>query len=365
MAETQGGGLRVPGPNDNPSPFVKPATREKRAKIAIYGEWSTGKTRLALEFPNVALIDFESGSEAYEEKYDFEVLPASTWDQLSAAVEWLSRNSHGYRTLVIDPITVAWEALQKKWSDIFLLRRGGKKEAFEFYDLSPRDWTVIKAELKAFFRRLIALDMNVVVIAREKDLYADSRGKDEMMRKVGTTFDADRSLPYWFDTVIRCAKDGAGRFTIQAKKDRNEKLSSEAVVVESPRAAYGVIEKALGESRLRRRAKPIDFASPGLLKKLQDAVKRAGFTDEQLASRLAAYNAEKLEDLTKEAALAILAKLEAYEAKLAAAVATKEAPIAETEPAVAQAPMREPGEDEDEEEAARTGIHSTNEALSA
>ena len=49
-------------------------------------------------------------------------------------------------------------------------------------------------------RDLMALDMNVIVTARAKPEYDSSGG--EMMKVVGETFDGEKTLAYWFDTVI-------------------------------------------------------------------------------------------------------------------------------------------------------------------
>jgi hypothetical protein len=151
------------------SPFAKAATRHRLLKILVWGDSGAGKTTLALQFPQPVVIDLEGGADLYGDAYSFDVRRASTADEVMETVDWLLTNTHEYRTLVIDPITVYWDALQKKWSDIFLRRnKGSKGFKFEFYDLQPRDWMTIKAEFKELIRKLIAVDMNVVVTARQK-----------------------------------------------------------------------------------------------------------------------------------------------------------------------------------------------------
>ena len=167
-------------------PFKKAETMEKRIKLLAWGDTNTGKTTLGLQFPHPVVIDLERGADLYAEKFDFDVLRASTADDVIQAVDWLLDNKHSYRTLVIDPITIFWEALQKKWSDIFLRRnKGSKGYKFDFYDFQPKDWMAIKAELKKFIRKLNALDMNVIVIAREKTKYKDG----SYMVPIGETFE--------------------------------------------------------------------------------------------------------------------------------------------------------------------------------
>ena len=108
------------------------------------------------------------------------------------AIDYLRTHQHPYRSLGVDPITVYWDALQKKYSDIFLRRnKNSKGYKFEFYDFQPRDWLTIKAEFKDFIRKLIALDMNIIVTARQKAQYADSG----FMQKIGETFDGENHSP--------------------------------------------------------------------------------------------------------------------------------------------------------------------------
>ena len=151
------------------APFAKAGSRDKRLKVFVWGDSGAGKTTLALQFLKPVVIDLEGGTDLYGDAFRFDVLRASTADEVMTAVDWLLGHEHEFRTLVIDPITVYWDALQKKWSDVFLRRnKGSKGYKFEFYDLQPRDWMTIKAEFKELIRKLIALDMDVVVTARQK-----------------------------------------------------------------------------------------------------------------------------------------------------------------------------------------------------
>ena len=175
------------------SPFEPAPVTDRRLKALFWGDSGAGKTTLALRFPHPAVIDLEGGTVHYGGQFDFEVLKATTADEVMAAVDWLLTHEHPYRTLVIDPITIHWDALQAKWSQIFLQRnKGGKGHHGEYYELQPRDWVTMKAEFKLLVRKLLQLDMNVIVTARQKALYSDSG----FMRVIGETFDGEKSLPY-------------------------------------------------------------------------------------------------------------------------------------------------------------------------
>jgi len=282
------------------SPFQKARSLDRRLKLFLWGDSGVGKTTLSLQFPKPVVIDLEGGTDLYGESFDFDVLRASTADEVMGAVEWLLTHPHPYRTLVIDPITVYWDALQKKWSDIFLRRnKGSKGYKFEFYDLQPRDWMTVKAEFKDLIRKLIALDMNVIVTARQKVQYADGA----FMKAIGETFDGEKSLPYLFDTIVRLYRDDKGRFLGECLKDRSNRLPPGEF-----ECSFARLEEIFGKKTLARKARPTLFATEEQKRQIREQIALFGITPEQVARRLAAYGAESLDELTEENARIILAK---------------------------------------------------------
>ncbi len=294
------------------SPFQPATTGNRRLKLFLWGDSGVGKTTLALRFPNPAVIDLEGGTEHYGGEFTFEVLKAANADEVAAAVDWLLTHEHPYRTLVIDPITLYWDALQSKWTEVFLRRnKGGKGHRGEFYDLQPRDWMTLKAEFKDLVRKLLRLDMNVIVTARQKAQYADSG----FMRVVGETFDGEKSLPYLFDSILRLYRDETGRFMAENLKDRSNKLPRGHFEV-----TYGLFENRLGAEALDRPAEPVPVATPAQLDRIRHFITASGMSSTTVTQRLAAYGAERLEDLSPENADLIIAKFEhAAAAKQAAA----------------------------------------------
>ena len=280
------------------SPFQKAESLDKRLKLFVWGESGVGKTTLALQFPRPAVIDLEGGTDLYAGAFDFDVIRVTTADEVAEAVGWLRTNSHPYRTLIVDPITVYWESLQQKWSSIFLRRnKNSKGHKFEFYDLQPRDWMTVKAEFKDLARQLVGLDLNVIVTARAKVQYADSG----FMQAVGHTFDCEKSLPYLFDAIVRLHRDDQGRFVGTCMKDRSNQL---------PRgefeASYGLFEQAFGEDALARPARPAALATQDQVQQLEDHIERFRMTPQQVSRRLASHDAGSLEELTQENAQRIL-----------------------------------------------------------
>jgi len=296
------------------SPFQTAQTQEKRVKLLLWGDSGAGKTTLALQFPKPVVIDLERGTDLYGDEFKFKVVKTSDADDVMGAVEWLLTHPHNDLTLVIDPITIYWDALQRKWSEIFLRRnKGSKGYRFEFYDLQVRDWMTIKAEFKEFVRKLIALDMNVVVTARQKVLYSDTG----FMKAVGETFDGEKSLPYLFDTIVRLYRDGQGRFMGECLKDRSNKLPSGEFEV-----SYDLFERLFGRENLVREARPISFATDEQKAQIRDFIEQFDITPEQVAQRLAAYGAADLDDLTEENAHLIIEKFKSAQSTKDGATAT-------------------------------------------
>ena len=289
-------------PDPQASPFHQATSLSKRLKLFLWGDSGVGKTTLSLQFPAPVLIDLEGGADPYGGTFDFHVLRASTADEVAGAVRWLLANEHPYRTLIIDPITVYWDALQKKWSDIFLRRnKGSKGHRFEFYDLQPRDWMTIKSEFKELIRLLIALDMNVIVTARQKVQYADGG----FMKVIGETFDGEKSLPYLFDTIVRLSRDAQGRFLGECLKDRTNRLPAEPF-----ESSYAVFEQAFSAETLSREAHPITSVTVEQLEQLRTCIDALGLAPAHVTKRLATYGATRLDDLTADTARTILTKLE-------------------------------------------------------
>lgn len=237
-------------PKEKGGPFQSAEKATKRLKLLAYGTEGTGKTWLALHFPKVVLLDLEGGADHYagrEGVAEFDVRRTTDPDEAMEAIKWLAYNEHDYRTLVVDPITVYWQGLQKKWSDIFLKRnKGTRANKFEFYDLQPKDWGTIKQEWGEFIRLIQSLDMNVIVTCHQKAKYSDN----EFMKVAGETFDAEKSLGHDVDTVIQTHRE-KDKFTCTVIKDRTGHLTTGSTIPTD----FAQFEKVFGKQALGRKAK--------------------------------------------------------------------------------------------------------------
>jgi len=297
----------VASPPNTASPFRKAASTPKRPKIFVHGESGDGKTTLALGFPKPVVLDLESGTDLYGDAFDFDVLKASSPDEVMSAIDWLRANPTSYSTFVFDPVTLYWDWLQRKWSEIFLKRnKQSKGYRFEFYDFQPRDWMTIKSELKDLLRKIVALDMNVVVTARSKTQYADGA----FMQAVGKTFDCERSLPYVFDVVLRLYRDDKGRYLALVEKDRTQKLPK--IPFEW---SYDVFANAFGADVLTRAAALPTPPSDAQRKRIRELINALGIPQNQVNTVCEEYGAAGVHELSADSMAQIIERLDVALAK--------------------------------------------------
>lgn len=260
------------------SPFQKAKTIAKRLKLLVYGDSGVGKTTLALAFPSPVVIDTEGGTELYGDHFDFDVIRTNSAEQIMTSVDWLLTNQHSYRTLIVDTISVYWDALQRKWSDSLLNvaqqrggRAGGYKKAgqHEFYDMQMKDWKAVKNENKELVRKLIALPLNVVVIAREKPHYEDGVN----MKRAGETYDGEKNLAYEFDTVVRLYRNGGFKGIVL--KDRTNRLPANFD------CSFAVFDEKFSDVLYKDGAPKKPTADPKLVQQLSDLATQLEVSDKE------------------------------------------------------------------------------------
>ncbi|MDI6794807.1 MAG: hypothetical protein QME81_18400 [bacterium] len=88
---------------------------------------------------------------------------------------------------------------------------------------------------------------------------------------------------------------------------------SKTGVTNSPKRSSNAplpFEKLFGKQYLNREAKPIQYASSAQKEKIRKYIEQFKLAPEQVKKRLAAYDAESLDDLTGEDAKVIISKFE-------------------------------------------------------
>lgn len=181
--------------------FQKAQRVRRHCKVALFGRWKTGKTRAALSFPHAAVIDTHRGTDMYNERYDFHVLHATTWKEIEAPISWLRKNAAAEKieSLVIDDLSTIYDDLIGEVSAWRANKSGSNAP------LSQGDWGTIKRRWKAFLQMLLRLDLNVVLVIREKEEYEETTNAEgrEVRKKTGNfLMDADKQTAYLFDFIL-------------------------------------------------------------------------------------------------------------------------------------------------------------------
>jgi hypothetical protein len=198
--------------------FRPPRPPGKRYKIMLWGESGTAKSKSALEFPQCAYLDNHGSVEPYEADYPENRFAHPVGpDDTMAAITSLLRDPGDRLSAVMDDGTTYWDQVQAKWADLFLKRLPRSKgHHAEFYTLQPSDWIHPKREMKALIQRLIALDLNVVIVARAKKEYAGAG--DDFMKVIGEIFAGEKNLIYEFDYIFNLRQEEGKRLAVVNKQ---------------------------------------------------------------------------------------------------------------------------------------------------
>lgn len=244
-------------------PIAKKATKaDALLKIMAWGEPGAGKTRLALSFPGVLLVDLERGSRLYADQFDF--LVAEPTPQLPAAalvrqvVEEIEAGEYpGIGTLVIDPITDYLDALEQ------MLTAQEEKKGVNLASLKgplrAQVYARIKDGIRERLNRLLGLPVNIVFVARAKNEWGADDGQ---MKVTGRKADANEIVDYLCDVVVHLQKGGTARVIKSRLAELPDTIKS---------ATYADVAKALGEA-------PVPMATGKAAKKAD-----LKYTDQELA----------------------------------------------------------------------------------
>src|SRR5258707_13993597 len=98
---------------------VKPTTIQKRLKALFYGNAGVGKTTASINFPRPYLIDTEKGAvnDQYTKTLEDRggaIFQCLDFDEVIVEIKSLITEKHGFKTLVIDPMTTLYNDLLDK-----------------------------------------------------------------------------------------------------------------------------------------------------------------------------------------------------------------------------------------------------------
>jgi len=285
---------------------VVPEKIEKRLKLFLYGPSGVGKTTAAIQFPNAYIIDAEHGSDFYADtiaKSGSVVFHSNIFSEVKQELENLLTESHGYKTLIIDPITPLYQSIQEEWARRFegQLREKGNDKAAEMGDFGLRFWGKVKSDYKAIQRLILRLDMNVIVTAHQKDVYGVNSSK------VGVAPDSMKGDSYFFDNVLRLETRGKDRVAV-VEKERAEigknKFPEEFVW------SYEGFKKFYGAEIIERLAKPTPMATKDQVRRLETLVETVKIDSGIVDKWLSKADADSFADFTENQILKCIAVMD-------------------------------------------------------
>lgn len=253
MAEEQTENWGGPAENSSSSLLIQQHSGQfnaAQAKILIYGESGTEKTRLASTFPNIILADTDNGLSSVDRQIDSVAIgrltvldeenpdkePPDPMQQMKDLLSFLRAGDHGYETVVIDTLN----ELQKMAMGNVL----GKYKMKRFYGDLPTmgDYGKMLNDFLGLVRDFIALPMRVVLIAQVTSQQFDTdvlqpqlTGKNtarEIARKmdiIGYTYkqmqDGESVPMIGFDSPGYVTKDRSGKLPAVLERPTYEAIA--------------------------------------------------------------------------------------------------------------------------------------------
>jgi len=273
------------------------AAGPSKPKVLIFGKPGVGKTWTSLDFPKVYFIDTEGGADMahYTDKLKksggayYGVDQGSlSFENILEQVEALATEKHQYKTLVIDSISKVFAMEIAKEAE-----RLGEKDAFG----------ASKKPAVAYMRRLISwltrMDMNVILVAHEKDLY----GIDEKKQRnvIGVTFDAYDKLEYELHLCLNIFKIG-GQHRARVTKSRLLGFKDADVFEWS----YDAFAERYGKDILEGDVKQIVLATDEQLSELNGLLEIVKLPEGTEAKWLKAANVESYNEMDADKISAII-----------------------------------------------------------
>lgn len=148
----------------SPSP---PSARMADYVWHFYGEPGVGKTTLGNQFPKPMFISTEPGTSAMHAA----AVPVSTWQDMKLVIDALKNEKHGYKTVVLDTVDVAYNLCATHVCDV-----NG------WIDVADGDWgrgwRALDREWTNMITQIRTLPMCSLFVGHEK--------REEIMERVGS-----------------------------------------------------------------------------------------------------------------------------------------------------------------------------------
>lgn len=223
-----------------------------KPKILIFGQTGIGKTWCALDFPSVYYIDCEGGANLphYTDKlkrsggvYLGPSDGANDFETVTEEIITLATTKHHFRTLVIDSYSKIFNSQVAKDFEKFEKAGRDMDKTFGAEKKGAINWT------RKWLRWFEQLDMNVILICHERELWKDGK-------PVGETFDGWDKLAYELHLCMRITKQGNSR-KAKVVKSRLEKFIDAATIDWS----YESFSDLYGRDVIEAESKPVTPAT--------------------------------------------------------------------------------------------------------
>jgi hypothetical protein len=281
----------------------KPEIKEKRLKMFVYGPPGVGKTVAALQFPNAVVIDTEKGTDFYAKLINQQnsvVFQSNNSDEIRTQIKELLTTNHQYTTLIIDPMTQVYNAIQEKWTRIFEKYANSDKEK-EVGDFGMRYWGKVKGEMKSLQRLIMQLDMNVIITSHQKDVYGPG------FSKMGVTYDSMKGEDYLYDLVFHIVQKGKERF---AETIKERAVPGEQKFPEEFSWSYENFLKFYGSEIIKKEATPIKLATPEQVERAKQLVDAIKVPESQIEKWFNSSDVEQWDEMKEDQILKCLGLME-------------------------------------------------------
>lgn len=179
-------------------------------KLFVYGEPKTEKTRRALRLPGPRfMIDMEKGADEYGDLAadGDQYMACASHSALVEALDYLDTlDPKAIGTVIIDPITTLWKALQAGMAE--KLAEKEKKKGSKARWATPEEvifdqgvWGRLNRSHDDIMTRLINAPYHVVFICRGKEL------KNDQGTVIGYGYDGHKSVEFLAKTIVQTHHD--------------------------------------------------------------------------------------------------------------------------------------------------------------
>jgi len=256
----------------------EPSASERRLKLFMFGDAGVGKTTASCMMPSPYIIDSERGTDNYSELIKSSggaVFQTTDVEEVIEEIRALSVEQHDFKTLVIDPISPLYFDLVERMEELV-----GNEWGKHYQEAGKH--------MKRLVNLLMRLDMNVIITAHAKPEYGDD------MKKIGTTFDGWKRLPYIFDLVLQLDKPTPTKRFARVVKTRISGFPDGETFPWN----FEELTKRYSEEELQRTAVAIDVATEEQVKFINSFAEVMADGEDFIAKCMKKAGVDSLKDLS-------------------------------------------------------------------